>query len=398
MNELHIDKTHWKKYRFDEMVQNIAERVEPRQTDLDVYVGLEHIDPDCLHLSRHGHPSDVEGTKLRFYKGDIIFGRRRAYQRKTALAATDGICSAHAMVVRAKEDVVDPMFLPFLFHSKSFIDMAITISVGGLSPTINWKDIAKQEFLLPPKAEQKRLAELLWAADEVVEKEKREMEAIKVFKDRQMSYLLNGYQHTQNDGKPDGWERLTISDLGVVSTSSVDKKQRPKEKTVSLINYMDVYTSKTKKITSDIELMQVTAPDKQIKSNQVNIGDILFTPSSETKDDIGHSAVVYEDLPNTLYSYHLVRLRFNREINLDFKRYLFNNPSTLAYFTKRAQGITRMTLSLDDFNETPVLLPPLSEQRQIALKLSSIDSAIERIEKSIWLSQQIKQELINKIL
>lgn len=398
MNELHIDKTHWKKYRFDEMVQNIAERVEPSQTDLDVYVGLEHIDPDCLHLSRHGHPSDVGGTKLRFYKGDIIFGRRRAYQRKTALATTDGICSAHAMVVRAKEDVVDPMFLPFLFHSKSFIDMAITISVGGLSPTVNWKDIAKQEFLLPPKAEQKRLAELLWAADEVVEKEKREREALKVFKDRQMSYLLNGHQHIQNNGKPDDWERLTISDLGIVSTSSVDKKQRPGEKIVSLINYMDVYTSKSKKITSDIEFMQVTAPDKQIDNNQVNIGDILFTPSSETKDDIGHSAVVYEDLPNTLYSYHLVRLQFNREIDLDFKRYLFNNPSTLAYFTKRAQGITRMTLSLDDFNETPVLLPPLSEQKQIALKLSSIDSAIERIEKNILFSQQIKQELIDKIL
>ena len=397
MNELHIDKTHWKKYRFDEMVQNIAERVEPSQTDLDVYVGLEHIDPDCLHLSRHGHPSDVEGTKLRFYKGDIIFGRRRAYQRKTALANTDGICSAHAMVVRAKEDVVDPMFLPFLFHSKSFIDMAITISVGGLSPTINWKDIADYEFLLPPKAEQKRLAELLWAADEVVEKEKMEREILKVFKIKQMSYLLNGYQHIQNNGKPNGWERLTISDLGIVSTSSVDKKQRPGEKIVSLINYMDVYTSKSKKITSDIEFMQVTAPDKQINSNQVNVGDILFTPSSETKDDIGHSAVVYEDLPNTLYSYHLVRLQFNREIDLDFKRYLFNNPSTLAYFTKRAQGITRMTLSLDDFNETPVLLPPLSEQRQIALKLSSIDSAIERIEQSISFSQQIKQELINKV-
>lgn len=182
MNELHIDKTHWKKYRFDEMVQNVSERVEPSQTDIDMYVGLEHIDPDTLHLSRHGHPSDVEGIKLRFYKGDIIFGLRRAYQRKTALATTDGICSAHAMVVRAKEDVVDPMFLPFLFHSKNFIDMAITISVGGLSPTINWKDIAKQEFLLPPKAEQKRLAELLWTADEVVEKEKREMERMEYFR------------------------------------------------------------------------------------------------------------------------------------------------------------------------------------------------------------------------
>lgn len=160
---------------------------------------------------------------------------------------------------------------------------------------------------------------------------------------------------------------------------------------------MDVYTSKSKKITSDIEFMQVTAPDKQIESNQVNIGDILFTPSSETKDDIGHSAVVYEVLPNTLYSYHLVRLRFNKEIDLDFKRYLFNNPSTLAFFTKRAQGITRMTLSLNDFNETPVLLPPLSEQKQIAMRLSNIDKSIERVEKSILFSQHIKQELINKI-
>ena len=181
MNDITIDKKGWKKWRFDEFAQNISERVEPSQTDMDVYVGLEHIDPDTLHLSRHGHPSDVEGTKLRFYKGDIIFGRRRAYQRKTALATTDGICSAHAMVLRAKEDVVDPSFFPFLFHSKQFIDMAITISVGGLSPTINWKDISKQEFLLPPKSEQKRLAELLWAADEMIEKEKKELEKVNYY-------------------------------------------------------------------------------------------------------------------------------------------------------------------------------------------------------------------------
>ncbi len=398
MNDLHIDKTHWKKYRFDEVCRQVNEATkDPAAEGLDHVIGLEHIEPNNLHIT-HWDTLEKETTFTRkFKKGQVLFGRRRAYQRKVAYAEFDGICSGDILVFEAIEKVMLPELLPFLIQSEGFFQKALATSAGSLSPRTKFKELADYEFLLPPKAEQKRLAELLWAAVEVVEKEKREMEVIKVFKDRQMSYLLNGYQHTQNDGKPDGWERLTISDLGVVSTSSVDKKQRPKEKTVSLINYMDVYTSKTKKITSDIELMQVTAPDKQIKSNQVNIGDILFTPSSETKDDIGHSAVVYEDLPNTLYSYHLVRLRFNREIDLDFKRYLFNNPSTLAYFTKRAQGITRMTLSLDDFNETPVLLPPLSEQRQIALKLSSIDSAIERIEKSIWLSQQIKQELINKI-
>ena len=103
MNNITIDKTGWKKWRFDEFAQNISERIEPSQTDLDVYVGLEHIDPDTLHLSRHGHPSDVEGTKLRFYKGDIIFGRRRAYQRKTALATTNGICSGDILVFDALE-------------------------------------------------------------------------------------------------------------------------------------------------------------------------------------------------------------------------------------------------------------------------------------------------------
>ena len=399
MNELHIDKTHWKKYKFDEVCRQVNEATkDPQAEGLDHVIGLEHIEPNNLHITQWDTLEKETTFTRKFRKGQVLFGRRRAYQRKVAYAEFDGICSGDILVFEAIEDVLLPELLPFLIQSEGFFQKALATSAGSLSPRTKFKDLADYEFLLPPKAEQKHLAELLWAADEVVEKEKREREALKVFKNRQMSYLLNGHQHIQNNGKPDGWERLTISDLGIVSTSSVDKKQRPNEKIVSLINYMDVYTSKSKKITSDIEFMQVTAPDKQIDSNQVIIGDVLFTPSSETKDDIGHSAVVYDNLPNTLYSYHLVRLRFNREIDINFKRYFFNNPSTLAYFTKRAQGITRMTLSLDDFNETPVLLPPLSEQKQIALKLSSIDSAIERIEKSILFSQQIKQELIDKIL
>ena len=169
--ELNIDKTGWKSYRFDEFAQNISQRIEPKQTDLEIYVGLEHLDPDSLHIKRNGSPADVEGTKLKFYKGDVIFGKRRAYQRKAALAETDGICSAHAMVLRANTTLIDERLFPFFFHSKVFQDIAVKISVGGLSPTINWKDLAKQEFLLPPKDQQARLAELLWAADEVVERE-----------------------------------------------------------------------------------------------------------------------------------------------------------------------------------------------------------------------------------
>ena len=143
-------KPGWKMVKFGDIAQNVAVRVDPAGAKTDVYVGLEHLDPSTLHLRQWGHPSDVTGQKLVFNKGDVIFGRRRAYQRKLAVAEFDGICSAHAMVVRAKTKMILPEFLPFFLQSDMFMERAIEISVGSLSPTINWKTLKVQEFPLPP--------------------------------------------------------------------------------------------------------------------------------------------------------------------------------------------------------------------------------------------------------
>ncbi|MCA9974256.1 MAG: hypothetical protein KC413_00845, partial [Anaerolineales bacterium] len=113
-----------KTWRFDQIAKNVNERVEPGGVDVDHYVGLEHLDPDSLKIRRWGSPDDVGATKLRFKKGDIIFGRRRVYQRKLAVAEFDGICSAHAMVLRPKTDVVLPEFLPFFMQSDLFMNRA----------------------------------------------------------------------------------------------------------------------------------------------------------------------------------------------------------------------------------------------------------------------------------
>jgi len=83
----------------------VNERVEPANAADEIYVRLDDLDSGDLHVRRWGKGSDVIGTKLRFRRGDIIFGRRCAYRRKLALAEFDGICSAHAMVVRAKPDM-----------------------------------------------------------------------------------------------------------------------------------------------------------------------------------------------------------------------------------------------------------------------------------------------------
>lgn len=158
-------KNRWRSFRFDRMASMINDRIDnPQEAGVHRYVGLEHLDPHSLRIGRWGSPSDVTATKLLFRAGDIIFGRRRVYQRKLAVADFDGICSAHAMVLRAKPGVVLPEFLPFFMQSDIFMERAKEISVGSLSPTINWKSLAKEEFALPPLDEQIRIVRLLQAA------------------------------------------------------------------------------------------------------------------------------------------------------------------------------------------------------------------------------------------
>lgn len=163
-------KPRWKVWRFDQIATNVNVRIDnPSESGMEHYVGLEHLDPDSLRIRRWGSPDDVEATKLLFKKGDIIFGRRRAYQRKLGVAEFDGICSAHAMVLRAKSEVVLPEFLPFFMQSDLFMNRAVEISVGSLSPTINWKTLAVQEFALPPMEEQQALVRLLGSIEETID-------------------------------------------------------------------------------------------------------------------------------------------------------------------------------------------------------------------------------------
>ena len=162
-------KPGWKVWRFDQMATNVNVRIDkPSESGMEHYVGLEHLDADSLKIRRWGTPSDVEATKLCFKVGDIIFGKRRAYQRKLGVAEFEGICSAHAMVLRAKPDVVLPEFLPLFMQSDVFMNRAVEISVGSLSPTINWKTLAAQMFSLPPGEVQADLVTAIRAYDSAI--------------------------------------------------------------------------------------------------------------------------------------------------------------------------------------------------------------------------------------
>lgn len=140
---------------------------DPASSGIDRFVGLEHIEPENLHIRSWGLVADGITFTSTFKRGQVLFGKRRAYQRKVAVADFDGVCSSDIYVFESKDpNVLLPELVPFICQSEGFYDYAVKTSAGSLSPRTNWSHLANYEFPLPPVDEQRRIADLLWAADD----------------------------------------------------------------------------------------------------------------------------------------------------------------------------------------------------------------------------------------
>ncbi len=203
---------------------------------------------------------------------------------------------------------------------------------------------------------------------------------------------------------PEHWQVIKLGRIGGFSASGIDKKSDISELPVRMVNYTDVYGNATLEIRSSDSLMETTTTAEKINEHVLKKGDILFTPSSETVEDIGLSAVVTEDLHNTVYSYHLIRLRTSERFNLDlgFKKYFCNVHEVLSQFSKACKGTTRQILGRDDFKDILILLPPASEQKTIAVyldrKTAQIDGLIAKKERMIELLKEERTAIINQVV
>ena len=142
------------------------ERKETCKGDKTGYpiVGLEHLIPGEITLTSWSEDSENTFSKM-FHKGDILFGRRRAYLKKAAVAPFDGICSGDITVIEANAEKIHPDLLPFIMQNDSLFDFAVGKSAGSLSPRVKWEHLRGYEFELPDMDKQRELAELLWAMD-----------------------------------------------------------------------------------------------------------------------------------------------------------------------------------------------------------------------------------------
>ena len=147
------------------LLGDVAEEVRDNYKETDgnpAVVGLEHLIPGEIRLKEWSEDTNTTFTKA-FHKGQVLFGRRRAYLKKAAVAPVDGICSGDITVISAKPDKILPELLPFVIQNDDFFDFAVGKSAGSLSPRVKWSRLKEYEFNLPSLPQQKELAKLLWS-------------------------------------------------------------------------------------------------------------------------------------------------------------------------------------------------------------------------------------------
>jgi len=167
-------KNGWRMVKFGDVVRQCKEKVNRENNPFERYVEGGHMDSEDIHIRRWGEfGEDYVGPAFHriFRKGQVLYGSRRTYLKKVAVADFDGITANTTFVLETQDQgAFMQELLPFLMLTNRFTEHSIAESKGSTNPYINYPDIAKFEFPLPPIEEQKRIAEILWAADETVEK------------------------------------------------------------------------------------------------------------------------------------------------------------------------------------------------------------------------------------
>lgn len=380
---LNIDKTGWEKVKFGEVCRMINNTVKNIQSEgITHIVGLEHIEPNDLHIRSWNTPEKETTFTRKFCKGQVLFGRRRAYQRKVAYAEFDGICSGDILVFEAIETKLLPRLLPFIVQSEGFFTKAVDTSAGSLSPRTKFKDLAEYEFSLPPIEEQTRLAELLWAADEVVEREREVLSALEIYKN---TLLKEKYQDFNKS-------LICYSDL--VKINPTIKKYENQEQLGTFISMADV--SNEGKIINSIN-----KPIKELQGKgftQFKEGDILFAKITPCMEN-GKGAIA-DDLTNNIgfgsTEFHVLRTKKKSDLLYCF--YL----SKMNIFRKKAERLMtgsagQKRVQEDFFNYFKFHVPNEEDREVLGLKVKQIQEKMDKTNEILIQIIALKQRLINEI-
>ncbi|WP_394142096.1 restriction endonuclease subunit S [Vibrio chagasii] len=362
----------WQVVKFGDIAKQISKRVEPSETELKVYVGLEHLDPNRLKIKRHGVPADVKGQKLLVKRGQIIFGKRRAYQRKVAVADWDCICSAHAMVLEAKSDSVIPEFLAFFMQSDSFMNRAVEISEGSLSPTIKWKVLEKQKFRIPSLEQQEKLLRVFNKIQSNEADLELATEHCVQLKKSFESKLISGLISRGLSAEP-GFQKL--SDLGEFK-NGLNKDKDSFGSGTPFVNLDDVFASN---IIDNVPEGLVECSQSDIENYALSQGDILFVRSSVKPSGVAKTSLVSSVDESIVFSGFLIRFRPKDIRYSEFFNFVFNSSAFRHRISAFVTVSANSNINQKALQAQKIKIPPLKDIEMICSSLRNIDAQFESL-------------------
>ena len=354
------------KYKFTEIAINSTEKKKPTEADKDTYIGLEHLDSGTLTVSRWGADVAPIGEKLIMKKGDVLFGKRRAYQKKVGIAPFDGIFSAHGMVLRPRENVITKEYFPLFISSDYFLNEAIRISVGSLSPTVNWKDLKELEFFIPTIEEQRRITPLVWAA---IETKNAYKTLISRTDDLVKSQFIEMFGDPEKN--PKGWDYIKLGDISFITKLAGFEytKYIQYQDEGDIIMIRGLNCKGTKLILDDIKWIDKETSDMLPRSKLFK-GDIVITYVGT----VGEIGLIDKD-----DSYHLAPNVAKLSLNDKEK----NNPMFWAYMLmasrdyviRFATSTTQAALNMDKIRKIGFINPPVELQNKFVAFLEQSDKS-----------------------
>ena len=315
--------------------------------------------------------------------------------RGTAAYNLVSLCTNQSIAAFLPTDTHSSLYLYYVIDS--LYDYLRLLSSGdGGRGGLNKQILSSLNIVLPPIAEQKAIAEALSDVDGLIAVLDKKIAKKRLLKQGAMQQLLTGKKRLP--GFTDEWVENTIDELGDLTGSGVDKKFNEEEHPVRLVNYLDVFHRDY--IYSNELDFWTTANDIKLQQCGVSQGDVFFTPSSEMPYDIALSAVAMCNMIDVCYSYHIYRLRFSKNIDLQYKAYMFKSQAFYDQANIACEGSgKRYVISLSKFKKLKVLYPnDINEQQAIATILSDMDKEIANLEAQRDKYRLLKSGMMQKLL
>ena len=331
-------------------------------------VGLEHLVPEEINLTAWDEGGDNTFTKI-FRKGNVLFGRRRAYLKKAAVAPFDGICSGDITVIEAIPDKILPELLPFIIQNDALFNFAVGKSAGSLSPRVKWEHLKTYEFELPDMAKQKELAEILWAMDATKQAYQKLLAATDELVKAQFVEMFGN--PITNDK---GWDFAHLAELTEIVLGTTPKSSEPTywDGNIKWITPAEI-DDKTLVINDSVRhITEAGVKASGLKSFPA--GTVIFS----TRAPIGKSAIAgCEMYCNQGFKNFICKSRINPLYLLALLRI------HKGYFIGLGIGATFKELSKSRLEKVSVSAPPIELQEQFAAFVRQSDKAKTKLERTL---------------